>query len=403
MRSRNRRHPGIVPILLIVIYLVGVIAGSTGGLAADEGAGSGQGENPEVVLEIVARLKHYYVRDVDVASLLKAYLKTGTIKGMLESLKDPYTRYMDRVAFKEMQEDMKGVYEGIGVVIGIKDDRLTIVAPFEGSPGQKAGLKSGDHILHIDGKPTKDMAVEYAATLIRGKKGTSVTLGIERGEKNERFEVKVIREEVKVPHVAGEIIKEKIGYVVLNAFLGEDTAGALDSKLNELQAKGMKGLILDLRYNSGGSLELAVEVASRFVPPGLPVVHIIGRDNRRRTILADPAPKRFNLPMVALVNEGTASASEILCGALQDLKLATIVGVRTFGKGLVQTVFPLSDGSGVSITTDEYLTAGGRAINEKGIEPDVVVKMPEPGKEKKVDVQLEAAIKILEERLRKAA
>lgn len=207
------------------------------------------------------------------------------------------------------------------------------------------------------------------------------------------------------------MLEDGIGYVQISSFFGDDTMDALNRELDALARQEMRGLILDLRYNPGGSFPLAIQVASRFLPAGAPVVHVVGRDGRRVTYYSGRGPK-VTVPVVVLVNEASASASEIVAGALQDMKVATIVGVTTFGKGLVQTIYPLSDGSAVSITTSRYLTAGGHSIDKKGIVPDVVVSLTKPGDAQKEspqevprDVQLDRAIEILKAKIqgRKAA
>ncbi|HHV61476.1 MAG TPA: S41 family peptidase [Firmicutes bacterium] len=382
----------------LIGLLVALVAGAP---RSQDLAGAGAQDRDGVkisrqVLEIIFLLKSYYYKEVNTTDLVNAYIEKGSIAGMLATLKDPYTRYMDPKAYKEMQENMKASFDGIGISIGMKDDHLTIIAPIEGTPGERAGLKPGDRIITINGKPTRDMAQDYAVSLMRGPKGTEVTLGIERGGKT--FEVKIIRDTIKVPQVESKMLdkQDKIGYIYLATFFGDDTSARFEEALVRLQKEGMRGLILDLRYNTGGELDLGVDIAGKFLSSGDPIVHIVGRDGSRHTLYAGPG-RHFKVPMVVLVNEATASASEILSGALQDMKVAKLVGVKTFGKGLVQTIFPLSDGSAVSITTHRYLTAAGRSINHKGIEPDIVVKLPEDAKK---DVQLDKAIEVMKDMLK---
>lgn len=382
--------------------------------ASPSGSTSGSGEPSALVaLEVINLLKNVYVSPIDVEALLKAYDERHSIPDMLAVLNDPYTRYMDAEQYRTMQDDMRGTFDGIGITVGIRDGQLIVVAPLKGTPGERAGLRSMDRIMFIDGKPTKDMALDYAVSLMKGKRGTEVVLGIERDEGGKRrsFDVKVIRDTIRVPHVASEILKDGIGYVQISSFFGDDTMDSLNHELDSLARQGMRGLILDLRYNPGGSFPLAIEVASRFLPAGSPVVHVVGRDGRKVTYYSSQGPK-VTVPVVVLVNEASASASEIVAGALQDMKVATIVGVTTFGKGLVQTIYPLSDGSAVSITTSRYLTAGGNSIDKKGIVPDVVVSMTSSGgaqaksdQEATQDLQLDKAVEILEAKLaaRKAA
>ncbi|MDI7247645.1 MAG: S41 family peptidase [Bacillota bacterium] len=369
--------------------------------------------NALVALEVINLLKNMYVSEVDVAGLLKAYDEKHSIPDMLAVLGDPYTRYMDPAQYRAMTDDMRGTFDGIGIYIGIREGQLTVMAPLKGTPGERAGLRPLDRIKFIDGKSTKDMAIEYAQSLMKGKKGTEVVLGIERDEdgKTRFFEVKIIRDTIRIPHVASEMLEGGIGYVQISSFFGDDTMDALDRELDALARQEMRGLILDLRYNPGGSFPLAIQVASRFLPSGTPVVHVVGRDGRRLTYYSGRG-RKITVPVVVLVNEASASASEIVAGALQDTKAATIVGVTTFGKGLVQTIYPLSDGSAVSITTSRYLTAGGHSIDKKGIVPDVAVSLPKPedapagaSQDALRDTQLDRAIEVLRAKIqeRKAA
>lgn len=368
-------------------------------------------ESAFVALEVINLLKNMYISEVDVVALLRAYNEKHSISDMLAVLDDPYTRYMDPAQYRTMQDDMRGTFDGIGITVGIREGQLTIVAPLKGTPGERAGLRSLDRIEFIDGKPTKDMALEYAVSLMKGKKGTEVVLGIERDENGgvRTFDVKIVRDTIKVPHVASEMLEGGIGHLQISSFFGDDTMDAMDDELKALARHEMRGLILDLRYNPGGSFPLAIQVASRFLRTGAPVVHVVGRDGRRVTYYSGPGAK-VKVPVVVLVNEASASASEIVAGALQDMKAATIVGVTTFGKGLVQTIYPLSDGSAVSLTTYRYLTAGGNSIDKKGIVPDVEVSLPKPGDAPEEssgaasdatvrDVQLDRAIEILKARI----
>lgn len=302
-------------------------------------------------------------------------------------------------------DDMKGAFDGIGIVVGIRDGELTIVAPIKDTPGERAGLMPLDKIKHIDGRSTQDMALEYAVSLMKGKKGTTVVLGIERNENEttNTLDVTIVRDTILIPRTSCEMLENQIGYVHLASFFGENTAEEMMEEIKSLLDRDMKGFILDLRLNPGGSVDLAVQVSTKFLPAGTPVVHMVDKNGRRVTYHAGPGEK-VDIPMVVLVNEVSASASEIVAGALKDMGRATIVGVKTFGKGSVQTIYPLSDGSAISITTHKYLTAGENSIDKKGIEPDVEIRLPEApeGSDEGItDTQLEAAIKILTEQLEK--
>lgn len=357
-------------------------------------------QSSKVALEAISLLKDHYISDVDVAELMRVYSGNQSMADMLAALKDPYSKYMDKNAYAAMLEDMKGTFEGIGITIAIRDGQLTVVAPLKGTPAERAGLRPLDRVKSVDGKSTKDMTLEYAISLIKGKKGTEVVLGIERDGNGvtRAFEVRIVRDTIRVPHVASRLMDGGIGQMQISSFFGDDTLDAMTNEIDNLTRQGMRALILDLRFNSGGSLPLAIQVASRFLPTGAPVVHIVSKGGNRVTYYSGPG-KKTTVPIAVLVNEASASASEIVAGALQDMKIATIVGVTTFGKGLVQTIYPLSDGSAISITTHRYLTAGGNSIDKKGVVPDVVVTLPEKPPEEPEgeprDVQLDKAIEIL--------
>jgi len=357
-------------------------------------------QSSKVALEVISLLKDHYISDVDVAELMRVYSEKQSIADMLAALKDPYSKYMDKNAYAAMLDDMKGTFEGIGITIGVRDGQLTVISPLKGTPGERAGLRPLDRVKSIDGRPTKDMALEYAVSLIKGKKGTEVVLGIERDENGatRAFEVRIVRDTIRVPHVASKLMDGGIGHLQISSFFGDDTLDAMTNEIDNLTRQGMRALILDLRFNPGGSLPLAIQVASKFLPAGSPVVHIVSKGGNRVTYYSGPG-KKVGVPVVVLVNEASASSSEIVAGALKDMKAATIVGVTTFGKGLVQTIYPLSDGSAISITTHKYLTAGGNSIDKKGVVPDVVVALPEKSEGEPRDVQLDRAIEILKAKI----
>lgn len=332
----------------------------------------------------------------------------GAIRGMLTSLDDPYTRFMDPKAFKGMQDERQGSFSGIGIQIGMKDKQLSVISPIEGTPAHRAGLQAGDAIIEVDGKPTKDMAIEEAVTLIRGPRGSTVKLTIMREGLSKPKVVPITRDNIVTKAVKAEEMDGGIGYIRLNTFMSNDAPKEIREALNKFKNK--KGIILDLRGNPGGLLPNAVDIGSMFIKDG-PIVQIVNREGEKQYLKASGKqivdPK---MPVVVLVDGGSASASEILAGALQDTKRAQLIGTKTFGKGLVQTVHSLSDGSGVAITTNKYLTAAGHDINKKGIEPDIIVELPkvkldkdgnpDPEELKKLkDTQLERAKAILLQRV----
>ncbi|MGB9792740.1 MAG: S41 family peptidase [Thermacetogeniaceae bacterium] len=330
-----------------------------------------------------------------------AALVEGAIRGMVDALNDPYSVYLDRAAFQELNLQIEGAFGGIGVEIDLNENKeLVVVAPLPGTPAERAGIKSGDIITEINGRETAQMSLIEAASLLRGTPGTKVTLKIWRPAENRYFPLTLRRERIQVPSVKGKVLTDhpEIGYIQIMQFNQMSTIPQLNRELSSIEKAGCRGLILDLRDNPGGDLQTAVEVASYFVKHG-PVVRIVHRGGAE-DVLQPVFSRRVKVPLVVLVNGGSASASEIVAGAIKDTGSGILVGERTFGKGLVQTVFNLDRDTGVKLTTDKYLTPNGHDINKKGIEPDVVVKQDAGGRK---DAQLEKGIQILEEQIRKAA
>ena len=302
-------------------------------------------------------------------------MEYGAIRGMLRSLGDQYTRFMDPKAYNNMTIETKGKFGGVGIVIGIRNEQLTVISPLEGTPAFRAGLKSGDIIIKIDGVSTEDMALDDAVARIRGNPGDKVVLTVWRRafDSVDGKEFEMVRDEIELKPINESRIIEKtnIGYIKLETF-SKVSRDELKKSILEFKEKGMKGMILDLRNNPGGLLDSAIEVTQLFVEEG-PIVHRENREGKLTTYYAKPGHKVVDFPVVVLVNQYSASASEILAGALQDHGMATIMGEQTFGKGLVQTVYRMSDDSAILVTTDKYLTAKKRDINLKGITPDIVV------------------------------
>jgi carboxyl-terminal processing protease len=333
------------------------------------------------VLNLVQR---HYVEPVDEGKLLR-----GALRGLLREL-DPHSAFMDVEAYKEMQIDTKGEFHGLGIEITkSEEDFIQVVAPIEGTPAARAGIRARDQIVSIcpteppedwkeECRSTQDMPLYEAVQLMRGRKGTEITIHVFREgfERPRPFTIK--RDVVQVESVTGRMQEPGYAYLRIRSFQ-ERTARELEEELDELHEEGhgaFNGLILDLRDNPGGLLDQAVKVADRWLPEGL-IVYTKGRDeSERQDYGAHTDGAEEDYPMVVLVNEGSASASEIVAGALQDHSRALVMGVSTFGKGSVQTVYPLQDGSGLRLTTALYYTPAGRSIQEVGIEPDIVV-MPE--------------------------
>ncbi len=300
-------------------------------------------------------------------------LSYGALRGMLGSL-DEHCEFMDPDTFKSMQDDTAGQFGGIGVIVSLRDGVLTVVSPMEDSPGWKAGLLSGDQIIEIEGQPTENMPLTEAVKLMRGEPGTKVKIRYFRPGSGAPTTVEIERSIINIPSVKdAHILSDGIGYLRLVQF-DEKTVPELDEAIRKLEGQGLRGLVLDLRNNPGGLLEGAVEVSSRFLPRGSLVVYTQGRDPRlRQTFMVRPGARPRAWPVAVLVNGGSASAAEIVAGALQDHGRGVLVGERTFGKGSVQTILPLEDGSALRLTTARYYTPKDRMIHDQGIEPDIYV------------------------------
>jgi len=337
------------------------------------------------VIKALQIVKSRYVEEVSSDTLM-----AGAIKGMVKSLNDPHSIYMDAKTFKEFMIETEGSFGGVGIVIGMKDKLLTVIAPIEGTPGEKAGIKSGDQIIKIDGQDTKDMALDEAVNKIRGQEGSKIVLTLMRGQEVQDYTL--TRSNIQIKTVAGKMLENNIGYIRLSMF-NENTGNEFIRKLQELEKQGMKALVLDLRDNPGGLLNESVKVASQFVPKG-PVVSVVTRDGQRETHTSNLETTKY--PVVILVNGGSASASEIVAGAAQDTGAGTLVGTKTYGKGSVQTVVRLDEGSAIKLTIAKYLTPKDRSINGVGIEPDIVVELPES---KDKDVQLDKALEVLKSKM----
>jgi carboxyl-terminal processing protease len=322
------------------------------------------------------------------------------IETMLASLNDRYTRFLDKDEFAEEGRSIKATLYGIGIQIGVRDDKLVVISPIDDTPADKAGLKANDEIQEIDGKNTKGMSVKEAADLIRGEKGTKVHLLIKREEKPAKY-YDIVRDEIKLKSVSltnpfDTGIPKNIGYIKLSTFLSSNASQEVENALKELDSKD--GYILDLRSNPGGLLSNAIRIADFFLDEGS-IVSTVDRDGYKEVRYSSPSVIT-NKPLVLLINGGSASASEILSGALKDNKRAVLIGERSFGKGLVQEINQLPGGSGVNITTQRYLTPNDTDINKKGIEPDIPVELTEEDAKAKKDVQLTKAIDIMEEMIK---
>jgi len=312
-------------------------------------------------------VKKHYVEEVKSKDLVH-----GAIKGMLNSL-DPHSSFMTKEGYKEMQVETKGEFGGIGIQIGMKENVLTVIAPIDDTPAAKAGVKAADKIVKIDGVSTHNMTLQDAVSKMRGAPKTAVTISIVREGWKEVKDFKLIREIIKIKSVKSKVLEEGIGYVKLTQFQ-EQSSPDLAAALSKLKEEKITSLVLDLRNDPGGLLNSALDVTSQFLPKGKLIVYTKTRTGEKQEFFTGN-DDHFTLPMIVLVNQGSASASEIVAGALKDWNRAVVLGTVTFGKGSVQTVIPLTDGSGLRLTTAKYYTPKGRSIQGTGITPDIVVKL----------------------------
>jgi carboxyl-terminal processing protease len=324
-------------------------------------------EELKIFTEALSLVRKNYVEDTKPKDLIY-----GAIKGMLNSL-DPHSAFMTPEQYKEMQVDTKGEFGGLGIQIGIKDGMLTVIAPIEDTPAYKAGINAGDKIIKINNEFTKDMSLHDAVSKMRGVPKTSVKITVLREGWKETRDFSIVREVIKIKSVKSKTIEDNIGLIKINQFQ-EQTSDDLTNAIENLMKQNITALILDLRNNPGGLLNSAVDVSSKFLPPGKLVVFIKDKKGEKTEYRSEKDGVIFSLPMVVLVNQGSASASEIVAGALKDWDRAVLIGTQTFGKGSVQSVVPLGDGSALRLTTARYYTPKGVSIQTTGITPDIVVK-----------------------------
>jgi carboxyl-terminal processing protease len=358
--------------------------------------------NIKIFTSVLERIKNDYVEG---NKFTYRELIQGALKGMLGML-DPHSEFMDATQYEDLKNDTEGAFGGVGIVISMRDGYITVVAPMEDTPGFKAGILSGDRIVKIDGRSTEKMSLQDAVKKLRGKPGTDVMVTIYRPSTGETKDYKLTRAEIKVPTVKDingksefPVDENYIGYIRITQF-GEKTSDDLENALRKLEAKNVKSIILDLRGNPGGLLDQAVGVCEKFLPRGTLVVSTEGQNaNQKAEYRVTGRSKTRHYPLVVLVNGGSASASEIVAGCLQDLKRAVIIGEQTFGKGSVQSILPLNDGSALRLTTARYYTPSHRVIHEKGITPDIIVPMSEE-EERDVFIKRTVMMETLDERER---
>lgn len=322
----------------------------------------------------------------------------GAINGLIRATGDPYSYFFSPEEKKAFSEDLEGSFEGIGAELGVKDNILTVIAPLEDSPAQKAGLRPGDKILKIDGKIAADMTIDEAVRLIRGEKGTEVKLTILGNGEEDTREVSIIRDTIEVKSVKLEFKENNVAYLKITKF-GENTDREFNTAVGKIISQGSKGLILDLRNDPGGLLDKCVDIASRMIPKGKIVVTEENSSGQKDNLYTSGGDRLSSLPTVVLINEGSASASEILAGALRDDQGITLIGKKSFGKGTVQQLIDLSDGSSVKVTVAKWLTPGGDYIMEKGINPDIEVDLTLDDYKNNRDPQLDKAMEVIKEKI----
>ncbi len=367
MRLLKRRKCSAVVLLLclgVAVFLIGQAVTNVSAIPREEY------ESLETFTNILAIIKKNYVDEVNTKELL-----SGAINGMLHSM-DPHSAYLTPELYKELQADTRGKFGGLGIEITIRGGILTVVSPIEDTPAFRVGIKSGDQIVKIESEFTRDMTLLEAVKKMRGPKGTKIKISIKRKGESELLDFTIVRDTINVKSVRSRVLEEGYGYVRLAQFQ-ERSGQDLQTVLEELSSKkgGIKGLVLDLRNNPGGLLTQAVRVTDLFLNSGLLIVYTEGRlDNQKQKYIARKGGSWTEFPLVVLVNGGSASASEIVAGALQDHKRAVILGTKTFGKGSVQTILPLDDHSALRLTTARYFTPKGRSIQATGIIPDIVME-----------------------------
>ncbi len=368
-RTRNLK----IVLLTFIVFILGLTIGLVKSHKVSA-LSSSMYEELRVFSDVVGLLQKEYVEEKNTKDLIY-----GAIKGMLETL-DPHSAFMPPSTYKEMQEETKGRFEGLGIEITIKDGVLTVVSPIEDTPAFKAGILAGDQILKIDGELTKNLTLMESVKRLRGSKGTKVTITIMREGFTKPKDFTLVRDVIPIRSVRHELLEKHYGYIRVSQFQ-EKTDNEFDRHLKALEdeSKGaLKGLILDLRNNPGGLLDQAVKVADRLLESGLIVSMEGKREDQKMKFHAQSPGTAPPYPLVVLINSGSASGAEIVAGAIQDNGRGILLGTQTFGKGSVQTIFPLKDGSGLRLTTARYFTPNGRSIQAKGIVPDIVVKPSQP-------------------------
>ncbi len=355
----------------------------------------------EKLYTIKDKLDRYYLGEIDINKLID-----GAAAGMTEAVGDPYTTYMNAEEFKDFYSQTEGNYVGLGIQVGVKEDKIVVVATFENSPAEKVGILSGDIIESVNGTKVEGKDLEKAVKTMKGEKGEAVELTLSRENKGS-FNVKAVRDEIEMITVKKEMIDSQVGYIQVTMF-DENTSSNFENAIKDLNSKGMKSLIVDLRENPGGLLDQTVNMCSQFIPKNKNIVYTEDKNGNRKDYNSVGGIAE-GLPLTILIDEGSASASEIFTGAIKDYKLGTLVGTKTFGKGVVQTTFyrdrdGFRDGTALKVTISKYYTPNGQNIHGIGIEPNILVEYPEELKgkayDKSVDPQFEKALEVAKEKIK---
>jgi carboxyl-terminal processing protease len=373
MQIRKRRS-------LLVLLLVLLLSFSVVGVSV---AATSQDAWVKRLLDVYKIVEAQHLRGANLDTFME-----GAIHGGLSTLNDPYTAYFNAEEWTAFLNSLDGSFSGIGAYLEESDPYVVISSPIKGSPAERAGLKPGDRLLEANGESLQGLTTEQVVTKVRGPAGTNVTLKVERPSEGRTFTVTITREVVSLPDLESKLLDGGIGYIALYTF-GSNTDKQFWNAVADLKRQGARALVLDLRNNGGGYVDVAVSIAGGWVPEGEPVLTTKMRDGEDRELSPGGL---INLPTAVLVNGGSASASEILAGAIQDWKAGTLVGEKTFGKGTVQQLLRLSDGAGLKVTIAEYLTAKGRRVDKIGLTPDVEVKAPEPAPEVLAPLKLEGKV-----------
>lgn len=395
----NKRTGKIITFILILIigtgaFFLGTVYGSLNSEEIIDNGTPVVGDSSfDKLYEVRDVINSQYYQDIDQDALVE-----GAIKGMVNSVGDPYTVFFNAEEYKEFNDDGDGNYVGIGVIVGIKEDRIVVITPFEGSPAFKAGLRSGDFITKVEGVEYTGTELDKAVSVIKGEEGKPVTLTIMRN--GEEQDITIVRASITIVNVESEMLEGDIAHVTMLQF-SNNTAEQVREAMEELRDQGAKGYILDLRGNPGGFLDEAVDVASLFVEKDKTILYTLDKYNQKKEYRSYGG-SFIGAPLVVLIDGGSASASEVVSGALKDYEAATLVGQQSFGKGIVQMVYQVGDGEAVKVTVSSYYSPDGINIHGEGIAPDIEVEIPEDAEmplTMENDTQLQKAVEVLREKM----